>query len=159
MPSRYTAGECLHVNSYKATSHIVTLDGFKYTFNGLGEYCLIDTPGNQFTLQGRMEVPMGGTLPSDITATVFTAIVAKEVASDTVQFQLTADGQSLEMLMNGIVVDFSELAEQSSLMSLFMILATTRLLLRSLLESIWKCEHKMDSFQLFFSASRRITRG
>lgn len=55
---------------------------------------------------------MGGTLPSDITATVFTAIVAKEVASDTVQFQLTADGQSLEMLMNGIVVDFSELAEQ-----------------------------------------------
>ena len=92
--------------------HIVTLDGYKYTFNGLGEYHLIETPGRHFALQGRMEVPTGGTLPPGITATVFTAIVAKEVASDTIQIQLTADRQSLEMLMNGAMVDFSELAEQ-----------------------------------------------
>lgn len=58
--------------------HIVTLDGFKYTFNGFGEYILIETPDESFTLQGRMVVPSGGNLPPGILATVFTAIVARE---------------------------------------------------------------------------------
>lgn len=89
--------------------HIVSLDGFKYTFNGLGEYVLISTPGDQFTLQGRMEVPTGDTLLPDVAATVFTAIVAKELFSDTVQIQLASDGLSLEMLVNGELVDFSDL--------------------------------------------------
>lgn len=93
--------------------HIVTLDGFKYTFNGMGEFTLIQTPGSQFTLQGRMEVPVLGPNPgTDIPATVFTAIVAKEVYSDTVQIQLTIDNQGLEMLVNGEIVNFSVLPEQ-----------------------------------------------
>ena len=33
--------------------HIRTLDGFQYTFNGLGEYILIETTHGNFTLQGR----------------------------------------------------------------------------------------------------------
>ena len=91
--------------------HIVTLDGFKYTFNGRGEFDLIRTPLDQFTLQGRMEVPV---LPGSnfILATVFTAIVAKEAESDTVQIQLTSEGDSLELLMNGEFVDFNDLPEQ-----------------------------------------------
>ena len=97
--------------------HIVTLDNFKYTFNGLGEYVLIETPpaspGPQFSLQGRMEVPAGAEDSERvIQATVFTAIVGKEAFSDTVQIQLTEGGDSLEMLMNGELVDFSDLPEQ-----------------------------------------------
>lgn len=59
-----------------------------------------------------MEIPMGEILETGVRATVFTAIVAREVSSDTVQIQLTSDGQSLEMLMNGELVDFSDLADQ-----------------------------------------------
>ena len=91
--------------------HIVTLDGFKYTFNGYGEYILIGTPDDGFTLQGRMVIPRGGVFPPDILATVFTAIVARESFSDTVQIQLASDGQSLELLVNGMLVDFSGLLE------------------------------------------------
>ena len=59
-----------------------------------------------------MQLPTGETLEPGIRATVFTAIVAREDVSDTVQIQLTQDGQSLEMLMNGELVDFSDLADQ-----------------------------------------------
>lgn len=45
-------------------------------------------------------------------ATVFSAIAAKEEYSATIQIQLTQDGQSLEMLMNGELVDFDLLSEQ-----------------------------------------------
>lgn len=58
-----------------------------------------------------MEIPTGGTLPPGISATVFTAIVAREASSDIVQIQLTSDGQSLEMLLNGVLVDFSDLSD------------------------------------------------
>ena len=34
--------------------HITTLDGFKYTFSGKGEFLLIDHVNGRFTLQGRM---------------------------------------------------------------------------------------------------------
>jgi hypothetical protein len=91
--------------------HIVTLDGFGYTFNGLGEYTLIEAASGQFTLQGRMETPADA-LERGVRATVLTAIVAREVSSDTLQIQLTPDGQSLEMLMNGELVDFSDLRDQ-----------------------------------------------
>ena len=58
--------------------HIVTLDGFKYTFNGKGEFTLIETVDNSFTLQGRMleaTDPDGSLVP----ATVFTAIVGSRM--------------------------------------------------------------------------------
>ena len=57
-------------------------------------------------------MPSGSDMPGGIQATVFTAIVAKEELSDTIQIQLTSDAQSLEMLMNGEFVDFSGLSEQ-----------------------------------------------
>ena len=90
----------------------MTLDGFKYTFNGVGEYVLIATPGNQFSLQGRMEVPSGLSTEQPIRATVFTAVAAREAWSDTVQIQLTSERDSLEMLVNGELVDFVEISEQ-----------------------------------------------
>ena len=87
--------------------HIVTLDGFKYTFNGKGEFTLIETVDNSFTLQGRM-VQATGASGSQIAATVFSAIVAKQSASDAVQFVLSRRG--LDVLVNGVrIVDFTNI--------------------------------------------------
>ncbi|XP_071951342.1 sushi domain-containing protein 2-like [Antedon mediterranea] len=55
--------------------HILTLDGLAYTFNGHGEYVLIDALGGLFEMQGRTEPIKNGTTP--IKATRFTAIAAK----------------------------------------------------------------------------------
>ena len=45
----------MHVDTFSGNSggdpHILTLDGLLYTFNGFGEYILIDT--ENFILQGR----------------------------------------------------------------------------------------------------------
>jgi hypothetical protein len=91
--------------------HVVTVDGHKYTFNGKGEFTLIETEGNVFTLQGRMEQAMdleGASAPG----TVFTAIVAHLVATDTsIQFQVAEDG--LEVLLNGELVTFDDVSQQN----------------------------------------------
>lgn len=94
--------------------HVVTLDGFKYTFNGLGEFILIETNDDSFTLQGRMVQAVDNNgVP--ISATVFSAIVGKELYSDTVQFQL-ANGEDgvddVDVLMNSELIDFEGLSEQ-----------------------------------------------
>ena len=83
----------------------MTLDGYKYTFNGRGEFTLIETPDNSFTLQGRMVdiVNVNGTAAS---ATVFSAIVAREGESDIVQFEILAN-DSIAAFVSGEEVDFS----------------------------------------------------
>ena len=88
--------------------HIVTLDGHKYTFNGKGEFTLIETKNNRFTLQGRMEQVVDST--GDLApGTVFTAIIAKEVDTDTsIQFEITSEG--LRALVNSEVVEFGDVA-------------------------------------------------
>ena len=89
--------------------HIVTLDGQKYTFNGKGEFTLIGTPDDSFTLQGRM-IPAADTNGSAVLATVFSAIVAKQSDSDSIQFELTENGTTA--FINDEPVDFSVLSEQ-----------------------------------------------
>ena len=90
--------------------HIVTLDGFKYTFNGLGEFVLIETSVNSFSLQGRMIQALDSD-GNPISATVFSAIAGKELYSDTVQFEL-ANNDEVDVLINGELVDFDGLPEQ-----------------------------------------------
>ena len=63
--------------------HIHTLDGFDYTFNGLGEYTLIKTTHGNFTLQGRT-AKARDTNGTEMDATVFSAFAARDVDSDTV---------------------------------------------------------------------------
>ena len=92
--------------------HIVTLDGHKYTYNGKGEFVLIETHDNTFTLQGRMEQAMdsdGNQAPG----TVFTALVAQQSGSvnSTVEFQVGRQG-GLEVLVNRMRVNFTEAEEQ-----------------------------------------------
>ena len=89
--------------------HIVTLDGHKYTFNGKGEFVLIETPDNSFTLQGRMTQ-----LEDEALGTVFTALVAHQVEGATrrtVEFQVTGQGD-LEVLVDRVRVNFAEMPEQ-----------------------------------------------
>lgn len=90
--------------------HTVTLDGHMYTFNGKGEFILIETISNRFTLQGRMvEATNAGQMA--VSATVFSALAGKEDYSDTVQFELNSTNQVIA-LVNGELVDFEGLSEQ-----------------------------------------------
>ena len=103
---------CLFLLNYLACvygdPHIVTLDGHKYTFNGKGEFLLIEALDGSFVLQGRM-----GDAPdvsgSTSAATIFTALVAKQSNSDTVQIKLS---DTSPVLINGAVYSFDVVDEE-----------------------------------------------
>ena len=88
--------------------HIITLDQYKYTFNGKGEFILIETDDESFTLQGRMMETQNGT------ASVFTAVIAKANESSAVQFEIKVKYSvtSFVCLVNGEEIDFSEIKSQ-----------------------------------------------
>ena len=95
--------------------HVITLDGLRYTFNGKGEFTLIETVNEIFTLQGRMvevETNPDLTFDSDSPATVFSAIAGKQIDSDRVQFTIN-DGNQIVSTVNEAAVDFEMLPEQS----------------------------------------------
>ena len=90
--------------------HIVTLDGSRYTFNGKGEYTLLETTDGSFAFQGRLEQAIDAN-GSMIQATVFTAIVARTNTSDVVQMEVT-NGSAIEVRLNREVIDFSISSQQ-----------------------------------------------
>ena len=83
--------------------HVVTLDGHKYTFNGKGEYILIATDDDSFTLQGRMVEALNRE-GENSAATVYSALVGRMTDSDTVQIELRPTG--LVALVNGEEIAF-----------------------------------------------------
>ena len=84
--------------------HLVTLDGHEFTFNGKGEFTLIKTLNDVFTLQGRMQQY------DNVSATVLTAIAGKELYSDRV---MIAQGrQGIDAYVNGEIVDLSLVKRQ-----------------------------------------------
>ena len=96
--------------------HIITLDGLKYTFNGKGEYTLIETVDDLFTLQGRMvevDPAPGQSFEAGSPATVFSAIVGKQNDSDTVQFTFSQPDGGINTTVNDVPVNFAMLTEQS----------------------------------------------
>ena len=64
--------------------HMITLDGVEYTFNGYGEYQILNVAGPDFELQGRMQ-PLVNDDGSNTRATVYKAFAMKENGSDVVQ--------------------------------------------------------------------------
>ena len=93
--------------------HLVTLDGHRYTFNGKGEFTLVETHDNSITVQGRMEQAVdstGNTAPG----TVFTSIVAHQAGDveRTVEFQVNQGG-GLDILVDQERVNFTDLQERN----------------------------------------------
>ncbi|KAK2161673.1 hypothetical protein NP493_1565g00035 [Ridgeia piscesae] len=78
--------------------HIRTLDGFEYTFNGLGEYTLIETRHGEFTLQGRT-AKVRDENGQETDATVFSAFAARDRDSDTVHVEMTTSRRGLAILV------------------------------------------------------------
>ncbi|XP_077993986.1 uncharacterized protein LOC144447778 [Glandiceps talaboti] len=90
--------------------HITTLDSATYTFNGLGEYILVDVNNDMFELQARTSrfVTSRGQLSN---ATIFTGFVARQNDSSTVQFTMNEDATDYEMLVDGLNFNKSVLSE------------------------------------------------
>ena len=93
---------------------MVTLDGYRYTFNGHGEFTMLESVDDFLTVQARMvEPPVFGSNDSNATlsgrGTVITAIAARHKESDTVQFEMIDD--ELIALVNGDIVELNELSE------------------------------------------------
>ena len=85
--------------------HMVTMDGLRYTFNGKGEFTLLETLNGSFTLQGRME-----TLPNIPQGTVFTAVAAR-VGGDGDRVMVGTSWRGVEVYVNGQSLDMSATSE------------------------------------------------
>ena len=79
---------CLNSGWFWGDPHIKTLDGGNYTFNGLGEYVMIDAQNGTFQLQARTGHAQG----NSTNATIFTAGAAKEENSSTVEIRVKKGG-------------------------------------------------------------------
>ena len=93
----------------KGDPHLVTLDGLWYTFNGHGEYILIEKNNGEFTMQGRM-ISARDANQTTVNATVLSALVAKDADSDTVQLEVDGSG-TLIAIVSGERVLFGSAAE------------------------------------------------
>ena len=89
--------------------HLVTLDGYRYTFNGKGEFTLVESLDGDLVIQVRFTEPSDESVFAGQNGTVITALVVKSINSDTVQFEI-ANG-ALVTLVNGDEVESHELEE------------------------------------------------
>ncbi|CAL1533923.1 unnamed protein product, partial [Lymnaea stagnalis] len=80
--------------------HISTPDGNEYTFNGKGEYVLVDLPIMDFLFQCRTGQVVSSTNKT-INATVFVAFAAREQSNSTFQVELNSLGTGMVILANG----------------------------------------------------------
>ena len=64
--------------------HMITFDGVEYTFNGYGEYQILQVSPPEFKLQGRMQ-PLISDDGNKTRGTVYKAFAMKENGSDVVQ--------------------------------------------------------------------------
>ncbi|XP_028390868.1 sushi domain-containing protein 2-like [Dendronephthya gigantea] len=83
--------------------HLVTLDGFQYTFNGYGEYTMVNIDEIGFKFQARMQpIKTKGT---NSRGTFLMAFVLQDDYSDTVQVEMNSLKQ-LAIYVNGVEESF-----------------------------------------------------
>ncbi|XP_060104318.1 sushi domain-containing protein 2 [Heteronotia binoei] len=87
--------------------HFITFDGTRFTFNGLGEYTVLESDLTSLRVQGRARpASLNGT---EAKATGFSAIAMQENSSDVVEMRLLEHPSStLEVLLNHRALNFSE---------------------------------------------------
>mmetsp|Transcript_41367 Transcript_41367/g.74862 ORF Transcript_41367/g.74862 Transcript_41367/m.74862 type:complete len:975 (-) Transcript_41367:46-2970(-) len=91
--------------------HLTTFDGFRYTFNGLGEFWFVRTAENVLSVQARMEKVQARD-GVDLPATVLTAVVLKTDTSSAVQIGFAdASRARLQVLVNGEVEYFDSVLD------------------------------------------------
>ena len=78
-----------------------TMDGYQYTFNGKGEYILVDAQDGDFILQARMAEPINTVDDAATSATVFTACSARQTGSTQVEMVMNQDGTDFSVTING----------------------------------------------------------
>ncbi|XP_028679933.2 sushi domain-containing protein 2 [Erpetoichthys calabaricus] len=79
--------------------HFVTFDGSNFTFNGKGEYYLLQATHKNLTIQGRTQTLF------DANATRLSSVVMQEAGSDIIEVRTSG---YLEVLLNQEVLSFSE---------------------------------------------------
>lgn len=90
--------------------HIKTLDDKGYTFNGIGEYVMVDADNGTFILQARTVLALG----NRSIATVFSAGAAKEYNTSKVEVRVT-DECGMELYIDGtLFVGYNNLTNVSS---------------------------------------------
>ena len=88
---------------------MITLDGLQYTYNGAGEYVLIDALNGEFLFQGRTE-PAERADGGNPVGSAFTAFAVRMRNSDVVEVQISTF-RGLNILVNGDTVILPELSE------------------------------------------------
>ncbi|KAL2298448.1 hypothetical protein Nmel_015445, partial [Mimus melanotis] len=86
--------------------HFLTFDGLNFTFNGLGEYTLVESDLTSLTVQGRTQQAL---FPNGTGAqgTGLSAVAMQENNSDVIEVRYSED-LNLEVLLNQRVLNFSE---------------------------------------------------
>ncbi|CAF1461848.1 unnamed protein product [Adineta ricciae] len=139
--SQYTkyrpAGSCVNLLPIPPTGgrgdpHFSTLNGKSYTFNGHGEYTLVKSSDNTFHVQVRLARLTNETTSSMSASSSMdsaTAIVAFVIHNDDqprVQFELLPALKSMEIHVNGKLIEFTPLTSEEELQSSSLIYADDR---------------------------------
>ena len=103
----------LHAATIIGDPHIITLDGFKYTFNGKGEFLLIEHIDGRFTLQGRMISVADAISSFSQEATVFSAVVGKQDDSDAVQFEINQQENGIDVIIGGTRINLDGISKET----------------------------------------------
>lgn len=91
--------------------HMITLDGLQYTYNGAGEYVVLDALDGKFLLQARTE-PAEREDGGEAVGTAFTAFAVRTRDSDTVEIQRSTF-RGVTILVNGVQQLITDQAEMS----------------------------------------------
>ncbi|CAH1269006.1 MUC4 [Branchiostoma lanceolatum] len=105
-PNRGCRSYAINIPWVRYDPHLTTMDGNKYSFNGLGDFMLADVDNGEYQLQCRMSVA-----PGSNHATMITAVIAYQRDKHPVQIQVLGNS-SLELYVNGSLTDLSVFEEE-----------------------------------------------